>query len=174
MTRIVCVALLAFVAPQLAAAQDGSAPDRPMKGAPTVYVMDVAGRETIGKIVRWSPSEIVLQAGPATKTFAMGDVARVDLRGDSLKNGAWIGAGVGAVLGVLVGGFGDCTDCGAGTGVAIALTSIGFYTAVGTAIDAMIAGRTPLWRAGSPTSARRGLTVRVMPERRGASIGWRF
>jgi hypothetical protein len=67
----------------------------------------------------------------------------------------------------------DCSGCGAGY-AAITVMGVALYAAIGTAIDAMIPGRTPLWRAGSTTSAAHGLTVRVMPERRGASIAWRF
>jgi hypothetical protein len=144
-------------------------------GAQTVYVTDVSGKETKGRLVSWTDSGIVLQTGKITKSFAQGEAVRVDLKGDSLKNGALIGAGVGAVVGGLVGGLGgDCESCG-GDRVAAVLVSLGVYAAIGTALDALISGRTPLWRAqASAHAGGSGLAINVSPQRRSAFVGWKI
>jgi hypothetical protein len=141
-----------------------------VKGLPVVYVMDTSGSETKGKLVSWTGSTIVVQTGATMKTFGPGEAARIDLRGDSLKNGALIGAGVGVLFGGLASGL-DCPDCG-GSRVGIFLFSVGVYAAIGAGIDALIPGRTHLWSAGMSKSAS-GLTFRLSPERRRAFVGWR-
>jgi hypothetical protein len=149
-------------------------PNDKVKGFPIVYVTDGFGRETKGKLLSWVGSEIVLQTGDGSRTYKPGEAVRVDLRGDSLKNGALIGLGVGLVMGGL--GSAACLDCGAGR-AAILLTVAGVYTFVGIGIDALVPGRTPLWNAGSPAkqrSARNRLTFRLSPERRSAFVGWRI
>lgn len=147
-----------------------------LKGLPTVYVMDRQGQEIKGKVVSWTDSAIVLRIDDgATRTFKAGEAIRIDLRGDSLKNGALIGAGVGLGLGLLSGGFADCPGSSegcAGTRVALVFLSTAMYAAIGTAIDALIPGRTPLWNASSKTGG--GLTFNVSPRNRSAFVGWRF
>ena len=142
-------------------------------GAQTVYVTEASGKETMGRIVSWTGSSIVLQTDMTTKSFAEGEAIRVDLKGDSLKNGALIGAGVGAVMGGLLSGFGDCAGCG-GARVTFLLVGIGVYSAIGTALDALIPGRTPLWRAGSSAHTGSGLAINVSPQRRSAFVGWKI
>jgi hypothetical protein len=142
-------------------------------GAQTVYVTDVSGKETKGRLVSWTDSGIVLQIGAITKTFAQGEAVRVDLKGDSLKNGALIGAGVGAAIGGLTSGLADCEGCH-GTRVSLVLVSIGMYSAIGTALDALISGRRLLWRAGSSARAGSGLSINVSPQRRSAFVGWKI
>ncbi|MCM3881706.1 MAG: hypothetical protein ND807_16480 [Vicinamibacterales bacterium] len=166
-----CVGLAMLMLPLSAAAQTGDLPK--VKGFPTLYVTDATGRETEGKLVSWMGSTLVLQTGTTTRTFAAGEVVRVDLKGDSLKNGALIGAGVGVAMAVLAGlSVGDCDDC-AGTSVAIALTVIPIYTAIGVGFDALFHGRTPLWLASSAGNSGSGLTFNISPQRRSAFIGWR-
>src|SRR6185436_20164096 len=72
-----------------------------VKGFPIVYVTDPSGRETKGTLVSWNGSTIVIRAGGTDRTFGPGEMVRVDLRGDSLKNGALIGAAVGLFMGAL-------------------------------------------------------------------------
>jgi hypothetical protein len=141
-----------------------------VKGFPIVYVTDALGSETKGRLVSWIGSEIVLQTGAGPRTFKPGEAVRIDLRGDSLKNGALIGLGVGLAMGGLAAA--GC-DCGGGD-AAIVVFSAAFYTFVGVGIDALVPGRTPLWNAGPRRSARNGLTFRVSPERRSAFVGWRM
>jgi hypothetical protein len=150
-----------------------------VKRFPSVYVTDALGRETKGRLVNWTGSQIVLQTEGGERVFKPGEAVRLDLRGDSLKNGALIGLTVGVVMGALAGA--GC-DCGGGD-VAIMLFSGGIYTLMGVGIDALVPGRTPMWNAGQPAqpaqpaqqrSARNGLMFRVSPERRSAFLGWRI
>src|SRR4051812_45991601 len=92
-----CVVLVAFAMPARAVAQ-------------TAYVTDTAGHETKGKLLSWIASEIVLDIDGTTKTFKPGEAVRLAVGGDSLKNGALIGAVVGAVFGGLTSS--ECIDCG--------------------------------------------------------------
>jgi hypothetical protein len=168
-----CVALAVPVLPLPATAQTAAPPK--VKGFPTLYVTDATGRETEGKLVSWMGSTLVLQTGTTTRTFAAGEVVRVDLKGDSLKNGALIGAGVGVVFGALAAlSADDCDDCGAGTQVALAVTAIPFYAAIGVGFDALFHGRTPLWLASPAGNSGSGLTFKISPQRRSAFIGWRI
>jgi hypothetical protein len=147
-----------------------------LKGFPSLYVIERSGQETRGKLISWSNAALVLRVDDAERTFNLGDVARVDLRGDSVKNGALIGAGVGLGMGVLMGGFADCprnqTDGCPGSRAALVLVSTAVYAAIGAGIDALIPGRTPLWRSGSSQGPAGGLTFSVSPQHRSAFIGW--
>jgi len=174
-----CVVLTGLSLPLPAAAQipdQSYQPDGKVKGFPIVYVTDALGRETKGKLLSWTGSEIVLETGDGSRTYKPGEAVRMDLRGDSLKNGALIGLGIGLAMGALAGAA--CLDCGGGR-VAIFATSVGVYTFIGVGVDALVPGRTPLWNAGpranraNQRSARNGLTFRLSPERRSAFVGWR-
>jgi len=136
--------------------------------------MDRQGQETKGKIVSWTPSAVVLRLDDgATRTFATGEAVRIDLRGDSLKNGALTGAGVGLAIGLMMSAA--CwEECGGGVTVPMTLTAVGIYAAIGTGIDALITGRTPFWNAGSSQGTGRGLTFNISAQRRSAFVGWRI
>ena len=171
----VCIVIATLATSIPAAAQTSAPPPPTVRGTPTVYVTDTSGRETRGKLIKWDAAAIVLQTGSTTRTFAPGEAVRVDLRGDSLKNGAIFGAVVGAAVGAFMFGFSDCPgfhqSC-PGFRVGVIVGSTGIYSAIGMATDAMIPGRTPLWQAAPSRSARNGFSIRVSPERRGASLGW--
>jgi hypothetical protein len=171
-----CVVLTGLSLPLPVVAQipdQSSHPNDKVKGFPIVYVTDALGRETKGKLFSWIGSEIVLETGDGSRTYKPGEAVRMDLRGDSLKNGALIGLGTGLAMGGLAAA--GCY-CGGGD-AAIVVFSAAFYTIVGVGIDALVPGRTPLWNAGpraNQRSARNGLTFRLSPERRSAFVGWRM
>lgn len=151
-TGLVVFALTAVSIP--AAAQSADPVPTRMTGMFTVYVMDKSGGEEEGKLVGLTGSAVVLeQKGSMTSTLNLAEVTRIYRKGDSLKNGALIGAGAGLFFGALAGGLSDCprgharAGC-AGTRVVGVLSVTGVYAAIGTAIDALIPGRTLLWRAG--------------------------
>ena len=130
----------------------------PSGGVETVYVLDETGTETAGRLVRLTPDSLVLLVDGAERQFAAARVRRIQKRGDSLRNGALIGAVVGVGIGFLAGGIADCgrddPDGGCpGTRVAAVLVSTGVYAAIGAGIDALIPGRTTLYEA--PPSPRR-------------------
>lgn len=118
-------------------------------GLLTLYVLDDTGSETAGKLLRLEPDSLVLFVNGAERRFDASRVRRIEKRGDSLRNGALIGAVVGAVLGVLSVGFSDCSSPCPGLRAALFLGSTGMWSAVGTAIDALVTGRTRLYEAAS-------------------------
>jgi hypothetical protein len=166
-----CVVLAAVALPTLAAAQATDQPAGKRKGSATVYVTDTAGRETKGKLLSWVGSEIVVDTGTTTKTFKPGEAVRLDGNGDSLKNGALIGAAAGSLFGWLNSSYCSCAAPGK---VAIAASSAGLYALLGVGIDALIPGRRVLWSAGPRQNARSGLTFQLSPERHSAFLGWRI
>jgi len=136
---------------------------------PTVFVTDRSGTETAGKLVKLTDSIVELQTDYGDKTFTADEVSVIERQGDSLKNGTLIGLGVGLFGDALV--LSSChRDCGSGTAF-FALLTAGLYTAIGTAIDAAVPGRTRLWPAKGD-SARSHLAFAISPLRRAAFVGW--
>ena len=127
----------------------------------TIYVTDDAGRRTEGKLLRLEPDSVVMLVAGTEQRFEMERVQRIDKRGDSLKNGAWIGAALGVLFGSITAGISDCPGGdpdGSCTGFrVVAFTSaLGIYTAIGVGVDALIVGRTRLFDAS--TAAARSLS----------------
>ena len=130
-------------------------------GLSTVYVLDESGQEVTGKLLRLDRDSLVILVERQELRFEAARVKRLDKRGDSLKNGAYIGALVGVAMGILAANIADCVDdtgrvgsCGAGNQVGFATLSAGLYATIGTGIDALIRGRTTLYEARDPSSAR--------------------
>ncbi len=74
----------------------------------TVYVTDDAGRRTEGKLLRFDADSLVMLVDGMEQRFDATHVLRVDKRGDSLKNGALIGAALGLLFGSISAGISDC------------------------------------------------------------------
>ena len=148
MRVVALVALVLAVGPALHA-QDFSTIQ--LKNLPIVYVEDRAGAETRGRLLSITPIAIAIDVDGSQRTFAPADVTKIDRRGDSLKNGALIGA----AIGVLTGFFGDCPRAGsnsAGNGcpgarIGYVLGGSAIWAGIGAGIDALIPGRTRLWPA---------------------------
>lgn len=162
MTRYVAI-LAATLVPGVVSAQ-GTAQSWPGLATAelsTVYVLDDVGVEASGRLLRLDSDSLVLLIGDTEHRFEAARVRRIEKRGDSLRNGAVIGAIVGAAMGLFAAGVSDCPgndpsgSC-PGTRAAGFLVSTGVYSAVGTGIDALVVGRTTLYEApaASPRSAR--------------------
>jgi hypothetical protein len=118
----------------------------------TIYVTDDAGRQTEGKLLRLEPESVVMLVEGAEQRFDVANVRRIDRRGDSLKNGAWIGAAVGVLFGTITAGISDCPGDGPGADcpgfrIGTFAGALGIYTAIGVGVDALIVGRTRLFDA---------------------------
>ena len=139
-----------------------------------MYVLDNTGTETSGKLLRLNPDSIVLLVDGAERRFETARVARIQKRGDSLRNGAIIGAVVGVAMGIITAGISDCPGDRPGGGcpgsrAALFLVSTGVYSAIGTGIDALIPGRTTLYEASkAPSAADRGGSAPLAFRRRAA------
>jgi hypothetical protein len=143
------------------------------KGVDTIFVTDRAGHETKGLLVGLTDSTVTVVTAGGPQTFVADDVVRLDRRGDSLKNGALIGMGIG-VIGMLPGlaeGHATCDHACTGKAVGFVLMAEGLYAAIGAGIDAAIPGRTRIWplkgsKSGgpiisvSPHSAFAGFRIR--------------
>jgi hypothetical protein len=155
-------------------------PDLAPSRLPTVYVVDDTGKETEGKLLRFNPDSIVIVVDNMERRFEAARVLRIQRRGDSLRNGAVIGAIVGVPMGLLSAGLSDCigsetsaSDGCPGSRVALVAASAGIYAAMGAGIDALIHGRTTLYIATTRSaSARPLLTARALPA--GASVDIRI
>jgi hypothetical protein len=180
MTRMVCglIVILSGVSAVPAFAQSPaghsggpvSSVDRlstKVKRGDTIYVLDTNARETKGILAEASESSIRLLVKGQIREIPAGDVQRVVRRGhgDTLKNGALIGAAFGA----FVGGAAAVQECGCPEGAAmLAVVGAGIYGAIGAGIDALIPGRTVVYRA---TPQR---TVRLAPVLSGHQAGARL
>ena len=151
--------LVAILVPGAASAQGTtqSWPGKAKTGSATVHVLDDTGAEFSGRLLRLDPDSLVLLVGDTERRFEAARVRRIEKRGDSLRNGAIIGAVVGVAIGALGMGMADCPGSGGGScpgfraaGVVI---STGFYAAVGAGIDALAVGRTTWYEA--PAAPRR-------------------
>ena len=168
--------LIVALSPGAASAQDAASnwPGLVSSRLSTVYVLDNTGTETSGKLLRLNPDSIVLLVDGAERQFETARVARIQKRGDSLRNGAIIGAVVGVAMGIITSGISDCPGGNPGGGcpgsrAALFLVSTGVYSAIGTGIDALIPGRTTLYEASkSPPTADRGGSAPLAFRRRAA------
>jgi hypothetical protein len=115
----------------------------------TVFVLDDAGVETRGQLLRLDRDAIVVLVNGSERRFETRRVARVSKRGDSLKNGAIAGLVFGLVTGALNAAVVDCGQANRcrETQAGLAVLSGGLYAAIGTAIDAAIQGRTVMYQA---------------------------
>jgi hypothetical protein len=159
-----------------AAAQSDAAPS-PMveaQGLPTVFLTDLQGVEHRGKLLRVGPDEVALLGVNGERTFRRDEIMLIEKRGDSLKNGALIGASVGALFWLLAASLAQCSapevSCGVGEQVGWFTLTVATYTAIGVGIDALISGRTVLYRAsGKPTVA---LAVQPGKAAVGINVRW--
>ena len=141
---IVCALV---VAAGTAHAQDFSSIQ--LKNLPVVFVQERSGAETRGRLLSITPAAIAIDVDGSQRTFAAADVVKIDRRGDSLKNGALIGA----AIGVFTGFIGDCPRSGTnnrsngcpGARVGYVLGGSAIWAGIGAGIDALIPGRTRLW-----------------------------
>lgn len=131
----------------------------------TVYVLDQNGKETPGKLLGLTRDSLVLLVNGTEQQFDIAAVARLQKR-DSLKNGAWLGAVVGAALGLVTAGISDCPGASPGGRcegfrAATFASAVGVYAGLGVGLDALVRGRTTIYSA--PHSLPSRTTARVAP-----------
>jgi hypothetical protein len=167
--------LIAAFSPGVASAQEATSnwPGLVSSRLSTVYVLDNTGVETSGKLLQLNPDSIVLLVDGAERRFETARVARIQKRGDSLRNGAIIGAVVGVAMGIITASISDCPGDRPGGGcpgsrAALFLVSTGVYSAIGTGIDALIPGRTTLYEASKAPAADPGGSAPLAFRRRAA------
>ena len=109
----------------------------------TIFVLDTQGVEHRGRFVRIDDRELVMLVGDDERRFGRDVITRVERAGDSLRNGAIAGAVVGGVIGLVTALLVADSPGDGILGVAI---NVGFYTGVGTGIDAIVQGRTLVYQ----------------------------
>ena len=152
-----CFALLAAMCVPSAAFAQGTEPSRPRldlkaAGLSTVYVLDDAGIETTGRLVRLDADAIVLRVDGVEQRIEAARVRRIDKRGDSLRNGTIIGAVVGVAAALLASKLSDCPGSDP-SGPCYGFRAVGVlaYAAAGAGIDALVVGRTTVYEAPRPS-----------------------
>jgi hypothetical protein len=145
-----CVAIIviAAVLPQQARAQ-AQAVTKPLE---SVYVMQAqSGEELHGRLLNIGSDTLSMIVNNQRLDLPLNDILRIDRPGDSLKNGAVIGA---SVVGVLC-----AIGCYLGSGNAAQLTTALVMNtllgaSIGASIDAMHSGRTTIYRKSSDSRTR--------------------
>lgn len=118
-----------------------------------VYVVDLAGRETRGRVVMLSQGSITVDTDGARQRLAAADVGRIERRRkDSVLNGVLIGAGAGALAGYGLGKSMDSPDCSGavecGQGAMVGAVGGVVWGAVGGWVaDALIRKRETIYQA---------------------------
>ena len=187
MTRILsahCVVLMLLFAALPAIAQTDTENIRArVKNGQKVLITDDQGQQFNGRIGTMAPAGLTIVVDGKSVDVPYDRVVRVDRPNDGLANGALIGLGVGAALGLLaVAGEDRNGNCSAGDFYCGNTTSGGYAagtlimgglgTAVGVGIDALIHRKREIYRRGvgahtnvAPALGRgiRGVVV---------SIGW--
>ena len=138
----------------------------------TVRVFLHEGRspaELVGPLLRFGPEALTILLSGAPREISLADVVRVDVAGDSLKNGAIIGA-------VILGGW-CAVVCGQGLSSAAQLplavmVNAGVGALIGSRIDAGHAGQTTIYQR--PVSAVNGVTRLPSVARAGLTLSVRF
>ena len=119
----------------------------------TAAVLDETGTEWSGEVVQLDADGLdLVQANGKERHFSVAQIRRLETTGrDSLKNGTLIGAGVGALVGLMLTGVGEGTQAGW-----IAVIT-GYGTVIGVGVDFLLRGerQTTIYEASGTTFAER-------------------
>ena len=110
----------------------------------TLFVTDDTGTETRGRVVAVGPSALRLMVNGVEREWSAASIQQLERRGDSVKNGTIAGLVTGGAFGtfVLVAGAPYVRD----RELIILLAFMGPGAAIGAGIDALIPGRTLIYR----------------------------
>ena len=146
-----------------------------IKPGDTIHVTDSMGVTSKGKVTGLSDSILRLSAKGSTRDLSEADVYKIQQwRGDSLKNGALIGFGVGVGMGVVSSFFCEGSE-GASCKVGTITISAGVYTLIGIGIDALIPTNKTIYFGGTRTTSNT-ITIRpiLQSSRKGATLAYSF
>ena len=134
---------------------------------PIVYITDIDGTETKGRLRRVDPSSITIDGPSGERSIERQKVLSIHRRGDSVASGAIAGALVGATLGALALADGGCgallspyERCPARTFAGVMGVCGGLGAGVGIGIDALFRGRTQIYPRKNDVT---GSAVRLVP-----------
>jgi hypothetical protein len=141
-----------------------------------IVVTDTSGHTTEATVAGIESTGLRIIVDGVNREIAESDVREIHRRGDSLRNGAIIGAVAGGALGAVGGYYLSMlfeNEARSGVGPFIYVIGIGAASgaAIGAGVDALIPGKTLVYRRGERT-------VRVAPmisaDARGASVRINF
>ena len=144
--------LAVSASPALAGQKHGS----PKTGEEVIVTQSASGDELRGRLVELSPSSLAILVEGGRVDVPIDNDVRIDVRNDSLKNGAIIGASVMGGLSLL-----GCANLGSAGWCAYGVTmnaALGAF--IGAGIDAMHKGRTPIYIKAGKSEKAVGVTLR--------------
>jgi hypothetical protein len=150
------VVIAGMVASPVAARAQEEVPE----GLRAVFVQPADGASELrGHLLQLGPETMTLLVEGQRVALPMSSVMRVDSGRDSVGNGALIGAIMGGAWCALV--CGQAIDSGPAVAIGVAINA-GFWGGIGAGIDALIPGRTTIYRRPTtPPSARAGISYRL-------------
>ena len=161
-TISVYTALLGALLLPAAASAQGAAGVPARLGEEVVVTQSASGAELRGRIIELSRTTLAILVDGRRVDVPIDNVLRIDVRTDSVKNGALIGGGItfgSAVLGCAMGSARDGSQCATG----IVFNTL-FGTLAGAGIDAMHKGRTTIYRKAP------AVALAVAPARKGGRL----
>jgi hypothetical protein len=149
-----------------------------VKPGDRITLVDVAGTETDGRIGLLTRDRLTLLTPAGPRNLSESDVEQIrQRRGDSLRNGAIIGAAAGAGYGLAMLAITAAYSDGGGvipSGVVSGMVLFtGLGAAAGVGIDALITRRQVIYRA-RPGESRFTVSPMLGGGRRGAAVTVRF
>ena len=126
-----------------------------------LQIEDQSGRKAAGRLTGLTPDEIVIQTNAGESRFARGTVREVAVRGYGLRRGAFIGAGLFAVLGAVA----MCAHGEENCAIIGPLGAAPLGAGLGLAIGALIPRMRPVYRAAEGRAC-------VPPGRAGVQAGF--
>jgi hypothetical protein len=146
--------LIRIAAAAILLASSAAAEESPPRGVARVFVLLADGGEEIaGHLLDLGPGGATLFIDGVRRDVPIASVLRVQTRGDSLWNGALIGAAVGALAFAFVAAeYGD-------EAVGVGLVSTAAWASIGASVDALLPGRTTIYRK-SPGDSQRSAGLR--------------
>jgi hypothetical protein len=150
-TRLYAVLVLASLFLSLpAAARAGQQPANAVAGEEVFVTHTGSGQPVRGRLIELSSTSLAILVDGRRVEVPVDDVLRIDVQGDSVKDGAIIGAGV--MLGLT--GLSCATVDDAGYCVTALILNTGIGALIGAGIDALHKGRTPIYvKAGKSNAA---------------------
>jgi hypothetical protein len=130
--------------------QASAPPPESVWKAKSHVIRTTTGEEISGRVVEFGPDDLRMLVKGQVRTWRFDDIVQVDRKGDSLKNGAIIGA-------LVLGGW--CAYvCGQGVGSgdlpAAVIVNAGFGALIGIGIDAGNQARTTVYQKSTPPPNR--------------------
>jgi len=147
-----------------------------VKPGEKIEVLGADGTLSSGKMESLTPTSLRVSINGSIRDYAQKDAIEIKKRkGDSLWNGAAIGAASGAGVGILDWVAEGGCDCTAGDVVAIVGVFSAMGAGVGIAIDALITHRKTIYRSPAPTSLSRLALAPLLSSRsKGVTVKFSF